>query len=314
MPRFRALIFDIDGTLVPVGGRPHAATVAAITACRAAGIACFVATARRPASAVVALGPLAWTRVVRVGVGSENDLRITGFSEGAAGATFGLEWRGEPWATVRWSLPGIYNARNAAMAACAAGLALEAPAAGDDVTYCVTNRPAAADALRIKLDALAHFRGVRRRQEARVCTPLLTVIEDFGHHPTALAETLTALRARFAGARLVAAFEPRSNTARTKVLQDGFIAALANADEVYLGAVNRPEKLKEAERFDAAAVARQLERQGVRAQWFDSNPALLDRLVADTLPPQGTPRVVVFFSNGSFDGIIDRYAAAVRAA
>lgn len=60
MSRFRALIFDIDGTLVPPGGRPHGATVAAITACRAAGVACFVATARRPASAVVALGPLAW--------------------------------------------------------------------------------------------------------------------------------------------------------------------------------------------------------------------------------------------------------------
>ncbi len=60
MPRFRALIFDIDGTLVPPGGRPHAATVAAISACRAAGFACFVATARRPASAAIALGPLAW--------------------------------------------------------------------------------------------------------------------------------------------------------------------------------------------------------------------------------------------------------------
>jgi UDP-N-acetylmuramate: L-alanyl-gamma-D-glutamyl-meso-diaminopimelate ligase len=259
------------------------------------------------------LGPLSWTRVVRVGLGTDNDLRITGFSEGATDATFDLEWRGEPWTTVRWSLPGIYNARNAAMAACAGGLALAGPSAGADVTHYVTKPPVAAapDPRGIKLEALARFRGVKRRQEARISTAALTVIEDFGHHPTALAETLTALRARFAGARLVAAFEPRSNTARTKVLQAGFVEALALADEVYLGAVNRPDKLKDEERFDAGAVAQQLDGLGVRAHWFSANEALFERLVADTLPPQGPPRVVVFFSNGSFDGIIDRFAAAV---
>jgi UDP-N-acetylmuramate: L-alanyl-gamma-D-glutamyl-meso-diaminopimelate ligase len=247
-----------------------------------------------------------------VGLGTDNDLRITGFSEGATDATFDLEWRGEPWTTVRWSLPGIYNARNAAMAACAGGLALAGPSAGADVTHYVTKPPVAAapDPRGIKLEALARFRGVKRRQEARISTAALTVIEDFGHHPTALAETLTALRARFAGARLVAAFEPRSNTARTKVLQAGFVEALALADEVYLGAVNRPDKLKDEERFDAGAVAQQLDGLGVRAHWFSANEALFERLVADTLPPQGPPRVVVFFSNGSFDGIIDRYAAA----
>jgi UDP-N-acetylmuramate: L-alanyl-gamma-D-glutamyl-meso-diaminopimelate ligase len=242
-----------------------------------------------------ALGPLAWTRVVRVGTGEGNDLRITGFTEDAAGAAFGLAWRGTPWAEVRWALPGIFNARNAAMAAVAAGLALN---------------PARPDALR--LDALAGFRPVRRRQEVRVSTPALTVIEDFGHHPTALAETLRSLRARYSGARLTVAFEPRSNTARTRVLQSGFARALALADEVYLGAVSRAAALPEQERFDPEVVVEQLESQGVHAQWFPDNRALCDRLVAET-PPGGEPRVVVFFSNGSFDGIIDRYAAAVKA-
>lgn len=253
-----------------------------------------------------ALGPLSWTRVVRVGIGPENDLRITDFTEGSAGAMFRLSWRGEAWAEVRWTLPGIYNARNAAMAACSAGLALaEKPAVGAELS--------SVDPRGIKLDALARFRGVKRRQEARVSTPGVTVIEDFGHHPTALAETLTSLRARFPGARLVAAFEPRSNTARTRVMQDGFARSLARADEVYLGAVNRAEKLAEDERFDAEGVAGQLAGQGVHAQWFPTNDALYDRLVRDTLPPHGPPRVVVFFSNGSFGGIIDRYAAAVSA-
>lgn len=263
-----------------------------------------------------ALGPFPWTRVVRVGLGKENDLRITGFSEGPAGAVFGLEWRGEPWVQICWSLPGIYNARNAAMAACAAGLVLKpAPtcakpgAAG--ATAAQSDLPPV-DPRGIDLEALSRFRGVKRRQEARVSSGLLTVIEDFGHHPTALAETLTSLRARFAGARLAAVFEPRSNTARTRVMQAGFVRALAQADEVYLGAVNRADKLAAEERFDAEDVAKQLESQGVHALWFQTNEALLGRLVRDTLPPGGPRRVVVFFSNGSFGGIIDRYAAAVK--
>ncbi len=245
------------------------------------------------------LGPLPWTRVVRVGTAGTCDLRITGFGEDAAGAHFALDWRGARWAEVRWTLPGLFNARNAAMAACAAGLSLAAPAAAPDPRG-------------IKLDALARFQGVRRRQEVRAAVAGLTVIEDFGHHPTALAETLHSLRARFPAARLTAVFEPRSNTARTRVLQNGFARALTQADEVYLGAVNRAEKLGADERFDADAVAQQLESQSVHAQWFTDNRLLCDRLLADTLPPGDGARVIVFFSNGSFDGIIDRYAAAVK--
>ena len=159
------------------------------------------------------------------------------------------------------------------------------------------------------------FRGVKRRQEILLATPALTVIEDFGHHPTALAETLHSFRARFPGATLTAVFEPRSNTARTKALQAGFLRALGLADEVYLGAVSRAEKLKDEERFDPKAVAQQLETQGVTARWFAGNAALLAQLRASTLPPPagGPPRVVAFFTNGSFDGIIGQYVTAARA-
>jgi UDP-N-acetylmuramate: L-alanyl-gamma-D-glutamyl-meso-diaminopimelate ligase len=249
-----------------------------------------------------ALGPMAWTQVVRVGLDAANDVRIVDCVEGAAGTRFALTWRGQPWAAVQWSLSGVFNVRNAAMAAIAAGLALD---------------PARPDTL--SLESLGRFRGVKRRQEVRLNTARTTVIEDFGHHPTALAETLQSFRARYPGAQLTAVFEARSNTARTKTMQAGFMRALSLADEVYLGAVSRADRIPVAERFDPEAVAQNLEAQGVEAHHAATNTALLDKLTAHTLGPAAggavaKPRVVVFFTNGSFDGIIDAYVAAVRSA
>ena len=292
-----------------------------------------------------------WCRILRVGVGENNDVRIADFFEDADGISFrlrkgdkgggdkgggdkdgvgedgvGKDGGGE-WVKIRMGLPGMYNARNAAMACVAAALSskvaqtlLSVPSGrknfGADKSVCATLNLA---------EPLARFRGVRRRQEALVSTPALTVVEDFGHHPTALAETLKSFRNRFAGATLTAVFEPRSNTARTRTLQGDFVEALAFADEVYLGAVNRAEKLAPAERFDAEEVARALGVRGVRAEAFGSNAALLEKLIADTCPSaaraslaranparDGRPRVVVFFSNGSFDGIIAKYAEERR--
>ncbi|HEY0966760.1 MAG TPA: Mur ligase family protein [Opitutaceae bacterium] len=243
------------------------------------------------------LGPLPWTRVVRVGTGAANDVRITDFAEDPTGSGFTLTWQGKPWGRVDWTSSGLYNARNAAMAATAAGLAL----GGADPTI-------------LRLDALARFRGVKRRQEQLYQSPGLTVIEDFGHHPTALAETLLAFRQRFPGARLTAVFEPRSNTARTKTMQAGFMRALAHADEVYLGVVNRADKLAAADRFDTEAVVEHLESQGVEAHTAATNADLLVKLQVATLPAMASrPRVVAFFTNGSFDGIIAQYAEEARA-
>jgi UDP-N-acetylmuramate: L-alanyl-gamma-D-glutamyl-meso-diaminopimelate ligase len=242
-----------------------------------------------------ALGPMPWTRVVRVGTDEGNDTRIMDFKETAAGSSFSLTWRGAPWAKVKWPLCGLYNARNAAMAATAAGLAVH----GDTPTG-------------LSLDPLARFRGVRRRQEVLVTSAGITVVEDFGHHPTAIAETLRSFKSRFPDALLTAVFEPRSNTARVRTLQAGFERALSNADEVYLGPVSRSSSLREEERFDSEAVAENLEAQGVSAKRFDSNAELHATLEEDTLPSKGKPRIVIFFSNGSFDGIIGKFAASAR--
>ena len=78
--------------------------------------------------------------------------------------------------------------------------------------------------------------------------------------------------------------------------------------------MSRPEKLSEGERFDPAVVVRQLTEQGRAVRAFPDNAALFERLAADTLPAGPRPRIVAFFSNGSFDGIIARYAAAAQGA
>ena len=240
-----------------------------------------------------AIGPFAWTRVVSVGTGDKNDLRISGFRESAAGASFKLLWRGKPWVEVKWAQAGLFNARNAAMAAMAAALAIfpEEP-------------------VKFKLDALARFRGVKRRQELLVDTPMLKVIEDFGHHPTALAETLQSFRARFPGHLIHAAFEPRSNTSRTKTMQAAFMRALALADEVYVGAVARASELKPEELFDTEAVIQHLETQGIDAYTAPTHADLLEILQENTAEVTDRPQLVVFFTNGSFDGIIGKFVAA----
>jgi len=242
-----------------------------------------------------ALGPLSWTQVIRVGLGEANDVRIVNFAESAAGVRFELRWKEQPWASIQWSLSGLFNARNAAMAAVAAGLSR----AGGD-----------ADPRGIDSAPLARFRGVKRRQEQRATAPGLTVMEDFAHHPTALGETLRSFRARFPQAKLTAVFEARSNTAGRKAMQLDFQNALGVADEIYLGPVHRPGLIAEADRFDPAEVVANLQRQGRFAEAFQSNAALYERLVEQTLPPGKVERVITFFSNGSFDGIIPRFVSA----
>lgn len=228
--------------------------------------------------------------VVRVGTGPANDCVIAGFAENAEGASFRLVWKGREWAHVRWALPGLFNARNAAIAAVGAGLLLDR-----------------ADPTRLRLDSLAAFQGVMRRQQVLADRADLAVIEDFGHHPTAIACTLESLRARYPGRELVACFEPRSNTAARKVLQDPFRDALAKADAVLIAAPHRAEKLG-ADGFDSAGVAAELVARGRRALAPSSPEALLADLRA-LVPALGRPACVVFFSNGAFGGIIPRFVA-----
>lgn len=242
------------------------------------------------------LGAMDWTQVLTVGVGESNDVQITDFAESADGATFGLKWKGEEWGKVRWSMPGLFNARNAAMAATAAGLSLDS-----------------SGPIKLSLDPLGRYRGVKRRQEIRWAREGLMVVEDFGHHPTAIAATLKSIRARFPQHEITALFEPRSNTARTNTLQGQFTEALGEADNIYLGTVNRAENIRVEDRFDHAGVLAALRGRGRKAYSADTNADLLNLLQEEVAGAGAKQRVVIFFTNGSFDGIIEKFVSAVGA-
>lgn len=147
--------------------------------------------------------------------------------------------------------------------------------------------------------ALATFRGVKRRQEVIAEGRGITVIDDFAHHPTAVAGTLAALRGRYPGRRIWALFEPRSNTTRRRVFQDAFAEAFAAADRVTFGAVHRRDQLPEAERLSVDDVIASLRARGLAAESAE-DPDAIAALVAAQV---ASGDVVVMMSNGGFGGL-----------
>jgi len=149
---------------------------------------------------------------------------------------------------------------------------------------------------------LPKFEGVARRQEIRGEVRGVKVIDDFGHHPTAIAQTLTALRHRYPKRRLWAIFEPRSNTTRRAVFQHELPKALKIADGVFISQVARLEQIPEAERLNPEAVVKEIARAG-RISFYEENAdAIVDRIT----PMLKKNDIVTVFSNGGFDGIHEK--------
>jgi UDP-N-acetylmuramate: L-alanyl-gamma-D-glutamyl-meso-diaminopimelate ligase len=157
---------------------------------------------------------------------------------------------------------------------------------------------------------LKSFSGVVRRQEVIGEARGVTVVDDFAHHPTAIRVTLDAIGERFAGRRILAAFEPRSNTARRNVFQDSFADAFDRAARVYLGPVYFKENdpIPPAERLDTRALALAIAAHGPAAAACESNDEILERMLADARAGD----VVLFMSNGPFDGLKDRFLKSLR--
>ncbi|PYL38209.1 MAG: UDP-N-acetylmuramate:L-alanyl-gamma-D-glutamyl-meso-diaminopimelate ligase [Verrucomicrobia bacterium] len=180
------------------------------------------------------------------------------------------------------SLIGEFNVRNAAMAVTAARF------------Y---------DVPKAKIDnALKSFSGIARRQEVRGEVRGVKVVDDFGHHPTAIAQTIQALRHRYPGHRIWAVFEPRSNTTRRAVFQQQLPDALQLADGVFIAQVAKLEQIPEKERLNPESVVAAIANSGRPAFYEENADAIVDRIVPMLQPKD----VVVVFSNGGFDNIHEK--------
>ena len=196
--------------------------------------------------------------------------------------TWSVLREGKPWAELDFSLAGAYNVLNAtAAAAMAAAYGVE---------------PAAI------AEALRSFKSVKRRLEVKAEINGITVIDDFAHHPTAIAATLEALRTRYAGRRLWAIFEPRSNTLRRKVFEKDLVRSLALADEIVLASVFRPDAIPEDERLEPRTVVARLRALRKPAREL----ADADAIVAAVVPELKPGDVVAILSNGGFGGIYEK--------
>jgi UDP-N-acetylmuramate: L-alanyl-gamma-D-glutamyl-meso-diaminopimelate ligase len=232
----------------------------------------------------------AHTTVQRFGLGEDNDWRAVDLEYADGNARFTVERTdGASLQSFRYLLPlaGEFNVRNALgviAAASALGLSAHEIQSG-----------------------LSGFRSVKRRMEVIAEHGGITVIDDFAHHPTAVRETLAALRERYPGRRLWALFEPRSNSTTRNIFQDELADAFVDADCAVIGAVNRPERYAPGESLDTGLLVRELADRGVRA--FDIPDA--DEMVALLRAEMRPGDVIVLLSNGKFGGAHGKIVAGV---
>lgn len=208
--------------------------------------------------------------------------RVTNLKLDTNRTTWSVLHDGRHWADFEFSLGGEYNVWNATAAAAMAA------------NYGISPPEIAA--------ALKTFKSVKRRLEVKAQVNGITIIDDFAHHPTAIAGTLTALRSRYPGARLWAILEPRSNTLRRNFFQTDLAKSLSLADEVIIAAIFKSEAIPEAERLDLNAVAAQVRNLGRPARVI----ADADSIVATAAPEMRPGDVVAILSNGGFGGIYEK--------
>ncbi len=226
--------------------------------------------------------------VERYGGGARSQWRVSNLRLEPGRTTWTVLHESSPWADFEFGLAGEYNVWNATAAA---ALAAACDISKDEIAA-----------------ALKTFKSVKRRLEVKAQVNGITVIDDFAHHPTAIAGTLKALRARYAGARLWAILEPRSNTLRRRVLQSDLARSLALADEVVVAGVFRSEAVPENERLELPELAAEIQKNGRRARLF----ADADAIVETVAPEMRSGDVVAILSNGGFGGIYEKLPARLK--
>jgi UDP-N-acetylmuramate: L-alanyl-gamma-D-glutamyl-meso-diaminopimelate ligase len=230
----------------------------------------------------------AFCKVERYGASARADWQITNIKFEGEKTSWSVVHNGRQWMDLEFPLAGEYNVWNATAAAALAeayGIAKEEIAA-----------------------ALKTFKSVKRRLEVKAQVGGITIIDDFAHHPTAIAGTLKALRSRYPGARLWAILEPRSNTLRRRVLQADLARSLAQADEVVVAGVFRSEAVPTNERLELPELAAEIQKHGRRTRLL----ADADEIVQTIAPEMRNGDVVAILSNGGFGGIYEKLPARLR--
>lgn len=227
-------------------------------------------------------------RVRTFGLGN-TDVTARNVTVGPEGQRFSLVVDGAPAAEVTLALTGDHNLRNALAAAT---LALDEGLTANEVAR-----------------GFASFRGMKRRQEVRGEAGGVLVVDDFAHHPTAVRETVRAVHQRWPARRVVAVFEPRSNSSRRKVFEDDYAGAFAEAGHAFLSAPPLRHNDDAATLMDAEAVVRRIERRGTPAALYPDADALLPPLLEALRPGD----VALVMSNGGFGGLHQRLLDALAA-
>jgi len=230
----------------------------------------------------------AFCRVERYGFREQSKWRVSDVEYSPDLTTWRVLRDGKPWGEFAFPLAGEYNVLNATAAAVLAA-----------------NYGIAKDAI---AEGFRSFRSVKRRLEVKAEVHGITIIDDFAHHPTAIAETLKALRTRYAGRRLWAILEPRSNTLRRKVFQDELARSLSAADEVVVAGIFKSEAIPEQERLDGAAVIAQLQALGKPARLLMNADTIVEAVSPELRPGD----VVAILSNGGFGGIYEKLPAKLK--
>jgi UDP-N-acetylmuramate: L-alanyl-gamma-D-glutamyl-meso-diaminopimelate ligase len=221
--------------------------------------------------------------------GAQADYTPRGVRFGPEGARFEVVEKGEGLGEVLLPMSGMHNVENA--------LGVIAAARGLGLSLLEIAR------------GLETFRGVKRRQEVRAEVGGILVVDDFAHHPTAVRETIAALRHRYPERRLWALFEPRSNTSRRNIHQEDYAHAFTGATRASLKVPERHDKVPVGEELDVPRLLQALSAQGIAADCTTDVPSLVERVVREAQSGD----VLLVMSNGAFGGFIDKLLAGLRA-
>ena len=221
--------------------------------------------------------------VIKVGANDNCDFKIENLNLESFNSSFSIKDN-----SYQLPMDGEFNVRNAAMAI------------------------AVSDFLNIDqkniIESVSKFSGIARRQELRGEEKNVKVIDDFGHHPTAIAATIVALKQRYPDSKIWAIFEPRSNTSRRNLLQSELEDSLSQADGVIISEVPNPEKVLDGELLDVESVIENLSSRGKEAFIGLSSDDIVNKLI----PLTSSGDTIVVLSNGGFGGIHEKLLEALK--